>query len=174
MSDLLDFLNQFPEATGYDARLVETVLSKLPDDEVRGLDAGSKIGQTIEASAVDNALYAFENAAEVVPRLDLPDWKEDALAAAVDAPADLSPADVQIGTIHTAKGLEASSVYLFAEATARITEQYERDEDAAAEEHRVWYVGTTRAAEELTIVEDFFNGPTAPPIEWLRLGGVIA
>ena len=174
LSDLLDFLNQFPEATGYDARLVETVLSKLPDDEVRGLDAGSKIGQTIEAPAVENALYAFENAAEVVPRLDLPDWKEDALAAAVDAPADLEPSDVQIGTIHTAKGLEASSVYLFAEATARIAEQYERDEDAAAEEHRVWYVGTTRAAEELTIVEDFFNGPTAPPVEWLRLSGVIA
>jgi DNA helicase-2/ATP-dependent DNA helicase PcrA len=174
LADLLEFLNQFPDATGYDARLVKSVLSMLPDDEVRDLDVSAKLGQTIEASAVKDALYAFDTAEGIVPRLDLADWKEDALAAAVDAPADLSPADVQIGTIHTAKGLEASSVFLFAEATPRIAEQYERDEAAAAEEHRVWYVGTTRAAEELTIVEDFFNGPTAPPIEWLRLGGVIA
>lgn len=174
LADILEFLRDFPDATAYDARLVKPVIEKLPEDKVRGVEAGSKLGHTVESEAVQNALHGFETPDEIVPHLDLADWKRDALAAAVDAPADLSPADVQIGTIHTAKGLEASSVYLFAEATRRIVDQYERDEDAAAEEHRVWYVGTTRAAEELTIVKDFFNGPTAPPIEWLRLGGVIA
>jgi superfamily I DNA/RNA helicase len=174
LSDLLAFLNEYPDATGYDARYLKQVLSNLPDDAVGDLDVSSKLGQTIESNAVHAALSRFDSAEAIVSRLTIDDWKQDALEAAVEAPADLSPADVQIGTIHTAKGLEASSVFLFAEATDRIAEQYERDDDAAAEEHRVWYVGTTRAAEELTIVEDYFSGPTAPPVEWLRLSGVIA
>lgn len=174
LGDMLTFLNQFPDAGGYNAQKVESVLSRLPERMYTEPRTSAKLGQTLEASAVHDALSRFDAPADIVRALDLADWKNDALAAAVEAPASLTPEDVQIGTIHTAKGLEASSVYLFAEATDRITEQYERDADAAAEEHRVWYVGTTRAAEELTIVDDLFNGPTAPPVEWLRLSGVIA
>lgn len=171
---MLAFLNEFPEATGYDVRPVAKVLAHLPDGDERKRRIRSTIGQTAAADEIRRAFEGYDAAEAIVPDLELADWKRDALAAAVDAPADLAPEDVQIGTIHTAKGLEASSVFLFAEATDKIAEQYERDEDAAAEEHRVWYVGTTRAAEELTIVDGFFNGPTAPPIEWLRLSGVVA
>lgn len=174
LADMLDFLDNFREATAYYTPRVEIVMSNLPTAAVGDLDKSSNLGQTIPADAVHDAFGEFATAAEIVQKLQLPDWKTDALAAAIDRPADLSPDDVRIGTIHTSKGLEASSVYLFAEGTNNITERYERDEDAAAEEHRVYYVGTTRAAEELTIVENYFDGPTAPPIEWLRLSGVIA
>ncbi len=172
LEDLLEFLNAYPDAAGYDTWNVEKVLERLPDGDERGVE--SKIGQTADRNEVLRVFDGYDTPADIVAKLDLADWKRDALEAAIKAPADLSPEDVQIGTIHTAKGLEASSVYLFAEATSRIAEEYERDDHAAAEEHRVWYVGTTRAAEELNIVEGYFNGPTAPPIEWLRLSGVIA
>lgn len=174
LSRLLAFLNKFPEATGYDIQNADEVLDRLPDGEDRKKRISSTLGRTADAEQIDDAFEGYETPGDILSHLDLADWKEDALEAAVEAPADLSPEDVQIGTIHTAKGLEASSVFLFAEATSRIVEQYERDADAAAEEHRVWYVGTTRAAEELTIVDEYFDGPTAPPVEWLRLSGVIA
>jgi len=174
LSPLLTLLNDFPDPTGYDVRRLELIFDSLESASIGDVDTTEQIGQTVPADAAHAALSRYDTAEDIVADLDLPDWQNDALAAAVDAPADLSPDDVKIGTIHTAKGLEASSVYLFAEATSRIVEQYERDDDAAAEEHRVWYVGTTRAAEELTIVENYFNGPTAPPVEWLRLSGVVA
>jgi superfamily I DNA/RNA helicase len=146
----------------------------MPNGDERKSRITSTIGDTADAAEIARAFDGLETPSEIISRLDLADWKRDALSAAVEAPADLTPQEVQIGTIHTAKGLEASSVFLFAEATSRIVEEYERDEAAAAEEHRVWYVGTTRATEELTIVQDYFDGPTAPPVEWLQLSGVVA
>lgn len=174
LSPLLEVLNSYPDPTAYDMRRLKLLFGSLQSAALADIDTSTQIGQTVPADRVHSALSRYDGVEEIVGDLDLPEWQTDALGAAVDAPADLSPDDVKIGTIHTAKGLEASSVYLFAEATERIVEQYERDDDAAAEEHRVWYVGTTRAADELTIVENYFNGPTAPPVEWLRLSGVVA
>ena len=174
LTPLLNLLNDYPNSTGYDMRQLELLFDKLGSATLDEIDTSQNVGQTVPAARVDEVLSQYDGVAKIVADLDLPDWQNDALAAAVDAPADLSPDDVKIGTIHTAKGLEGSAVYLFAEATARIVENYERDTDAAAEEHRVWYVGTTRAAEELTLVENYFSGPTAPPVEWLRVSGVVS
>jgi len=174
LTPLLELLNGYPDPTGYDMRNLELLFDSLQSADLDDVDTRSKVGQTVPADPVDAVLSRYDDVGAIVEDLDLPDWQNDAIAAAVDAPADLSPADVKIGTIHTAKGLEASAVYLFAEATSRIVENYERDDSAAAEEHRVWYVGTTRAAQELTLVDNYFNGPTAPPVEWLRLSGVVA
>jgi len=171
MRAILRFLRAFPDAETYDTELVWKVTSNLPGGLLDGSIRGPRDGET-PGERVREVFAGHATALEVVADLDLADWKKDALKAALESPDDLATDDVKIGTIHTAKGLEASSVYLFAEATDRIAEQYERDDDAAAEEHRVWYVGVTRAADELTIVDGFFNGPTAPPIEWLRVSEV--
>lgn len=171
---MLDFLAEYPAATGYSYKSAVAVLEHLPDGESRGSRLSATLGDTVAADQIDDVFAGLPSSVDIIQQLTLSDWKRDALKAAVAAPADLTPQDVQIGTIHTAKGLEASSVMLFAEATGRIVERYERDDQAAAEEHRVWYVGTTRAAEELTICEGYFDGPTAPPMEYLRLSGVVA
>jgi len=173
MRSILAFLRDFTTADSFSTELVWKVTSNMPDGLLNGKVRGPGHGTT-DAGRVHEVFENHRGPLDVVEALDLADWKRDALTAALESPDSLTTDDVKIGTIHTAKGLEASNVYLFAEATGRITEQYERDADAAAEEHRVWYVGVTRAADELTIVDGFFNGPTAPPVESLRLSEVPA
>jgi DNA helicase-2/ATP-dependent DNA helicase PcrA len=57
---------------------------------------------------------------------------------------------VRISTIHGAKGGEADHVVLLKEIARRTHREMELDEDS---ERRVWYVGATRARQDLTIVE---------------------
>lgn len=53
---------------------------------------------------------------------------------------------VRIDTIHGAKGAEAEKVLLLTDLTYRIQKGYEREPD---DEHRVFFVGATRASQEL-------------------------
>lgn len=57
---------------------------------------------------------------------------------------------VQLETIHGAKGTEAPQVALFLEMSRRVWEESQRTPD---EEHRVWYVGATRAREVLHVIQ---------------------
>lgn len=102
-----------------------------------------------------------ETARAVVDVLDLPEYQQDMLRGALDTDAAPYPERVQVGTIHEAKGLQAPCVMLFTESTNRIVERY-RDGENRAEEHRVYYVGATRASQTLYAVEGFFEGPTHP------------
>lgn len=56
------------------------------------------------------------------------------------------PPRISIETMHGAKGLEADNVLLSTDMTPRVQKGYELDPDS---EHRVWYVGATRAYENL-------------------------
>lgn len=56
---------------------------------------------------------------------------------------------VRLSTIHSAKGAEARHVVLMTEMAPRTAREAEAHPD---DEARVWYVGVTRAAEQLTIV----------------------
>ena len=56
---------------------------------------------------------------------------------------------IEIGTIHSAKGKEADNVVLMTDMTYRTNEAFELNPDA---EHRVWYVGVTRARQALYIL----------------------
>lgn len=56
---------------------------------------------------------------------------------------------VRVSTIHSAKGAEAAHVVLFTEMAPRTAEEALKRPD---DEARVWYVGTTRAKERLTLV----------------------
>lgn len=65
----------------------------------------------------------------------------------------ITPPTVRISTIHASKGREADNVILCAGMTERIANaaMFKAGSDA---EHRVWYVGVTRAKHSLTIISD--------------------
>jgi DNA helicase II / ATP-dependent DNA helicase PcrA len=57
---------------------------------------------------------------------------------------------IKINTIHGVKGGEADNVVIFTDMAQRTFREYHQTPD---DEHRVWYVGVTRARERLFIVE---------------------
>lgn len=60
------------------------------------------------------------------------------------------PVSVQLETIHGAKGMEADRVALFLDMSRRTYEEQAINPD---DEHRVWYVGVTRAKQELHVIQ---------------------
>jgi superfamily I DNA/RNA helicase len=117
----------------------------------------------LDAADVWSAFPDARNAAEVIDLLDVSEWRADELHAALGRTDKIDPADVKIGTIHAAKGLEAPAVMLFAESSPQVLEAYHNGH--AAEEHRLYYVGATRASASLHIVEDFFDADPFPLFE---------
>jgi hypothetical protein len=69
------------------------------------------------------------------------------------------PPRVRIETIHGAKGAEAQNVLLITDLTRKTMAGYELDPDS---EHRVFYVGVTRASENLRLVAP--RGPAGYPL----------
>ena len=59
------------------------------------------------------------------------------------------PARIFLSTIHAIKGGEEDNVILSLELGDKIIKAMRRSRDKADEEHRVWYVGTTRAKNNL-------------------------
>ena len=60
---------------------------------------------------------------------------------------------ILVSTIHSAKGLEADNVALLT-TTSRIVEMGRDDPDQRDEEHRLAYVGVTRAKKSLTVIDE--------------------
>ncbi len=61
-------------------------------------------------------------------------------------------ARIQLSTIHSAKGGEATNVLLILDNTKTIREATEKSQDKYDEEQRVWYVGVTRTKQNLYIM----------------------
>ena len=61
-------------------------------------------------------------------------------------------ARVQLSTIHSAKGGEATNVLLILDNTKTIREATDKSLDKEDEENRVWYVGVTRTLQNLYIM----------------------
>lgn len=150
---------------------LRAVVNQLPDTEARR-QLGKRHGATKSIDEVRKVFGNYATAGELVRDTELPKWRKRLLRSALDTDTELTPESVKVGTVHSAKGLEAASVFLFTSSTERIRQEVERDDTAAAEEHRVWYVGATRASQELSLVEDYFDAPTATPIRYLRNMGV--
>lgn len=174
LGQMLGFLNNWKVGSdAYVVKHINTVLDHLPGGENRKRDVERSFssGKVFTRDAVTPAFEGYTGPDSIIRDLQLDGWKRNALQAAVDAPAYLSPGDVRVGTIHSAKGLEAPVVYLFAESSDRHVDRYGADPDTAAEEHRVYYVGATRASERLQIVDNYFGAPTAPPLAKSLAGG---
>lgn len=61
---------------------------------------------------------------------------------------------IKIGTIHSAKGMEADNVALVSTTSANVDRQQDSSEEAFNEERRVEYVAVTRARKRLLILND--------------------
>ena len=61
-------------------------------------------------------------------------------------------ARVELSTIHSAKGGEATNVLLILDNTKKIRDAVDKSVDKHDEEHRVWYVGVTRTKQNLYIL----------------------
>ena len=57
---------------------------------------------------------------------------------------------IRLSTIHAAKGGEATNVVLLTDITNRVYKNYQKNPD---DENRVFYVGITRAKENLFLIE---------------------
>lgn len=76
-------------------------------------------------------------------------------SAAVRWGADLATRPlIRLGTIHAAKGMEASTVILSTTTSRKVFESQSVDRNAFDEERRVEYVGVTRAKHRLVISDD--------------------
>jgi DNA helicase-2/ATP-dependent DNA helicase PcrA len=63
------------------------------------------------------------------------------------------PPRIEVSTIHAAKGGEADNVILILDNAKKIRDAVENSVERADEEHRVWYVGATRAKENLYLLK---------------------
>lgn len=152
---------------------VRATLGHLPDGSKRREKLGRGFGGVGDMDAIRPALDGFADAQEILSALDVSSWERAVLKNALDAPAAITPAEIQVGTIHAAKGLEAPCVYLFAETTQNTVKRYHRNTKFATEEHRVYYVGASRASEELHIIDRYFDAPIAPPLETIKRQGKV-
>ena len=165
LADMLEVLNGLDAGAGsFDADAVRTLRDALTDR----LDYAKTFGEVALGEDVRELFAGYQSPDAIAARVDVTDYKREALRNALRATAAIAPGEVQVGTIHTAKGLEAPAVYLFTASTDRIVSSYERQPEKAAEEHRVYYVGASRASEELHLVDDYFRGPLAPPLKQAR------
>lgn len=123
-----------------------------------GVVSGAMVDNHPQVDTTDDlADLAGRATAAVIDELNLYYSERERLRNAVEAPeygegtAYTPDVDaVKIGTIHKAKGLESPCVYLFDSYTPQLREQYHSGN--GAEEHRVFYVGVTRASETLRVV----------------------
>jgi len=60
---------------------------------------------------------------------------------------------IEVSTIHAAKGGECENVILVLDNAKKIRDSIENNIEKADEEHRVWYVGATRAKENLYVLK---------------------
>lgn len=71
---------------------------------------------------------------------------------------ELLPENVKIGTLHSAKGLEADVVFVFNNHTQKTEDELQKHGVRAWEqEARLYYVGITRARKKCVLIDDYFQ-----------------
>jgi len=127
LQQLLTVLNKMKDgADVYSSKNVAHLLKYLPDGQDRRRQLGRGLGDTIAAAGVGPAFEDYETTTAITNDLQIDNWKRDVLKNAVDAPASLDAKEVKVGTVHTSKGLESPSVYLFTTSSKRTVRQYSK------------------------------------------------
>jgi superfamily I DNA/RNA helicase len=163
MPGLLRCLQELRDPEGrIETPLVHKLLNHSADKHRRRQQMGALRGTGYDAEKVRAAYADADTVGEIAAKLDLHETRRDLLRAVLDGDTNHRPDRVRVGTIHGAKGLEAPCVFLFDGYTRNLAEAYRTDTETHAEEHRLYYVGATRASEELQVVTDYFDGQTVP------------
>jgi hypothetical protein len=169
--DCLIALRALRRGTAAPRESVETLIniatnSDLREERFREAEIDREFRVDLESDPVSfpeqiKAAFPGRPARTIVDVLDLTDYQQDMLRGALESNAAPHPERIQVGTIHEAKGLQAPCVFLFTETTQNILDRY-RNGVTRAEEHRIYYVGATRASESLYVIDGFFQGPRIP------------
>lgn len=109
--------------------------------------------QTKYRDALKNGDYVGMKQLTHMRVLQIPSWSYDFYR---DSDMDIVPT-IRLSSIHGSKGREADRVVLHTGMTDRTALGFEKDPEA---EHRVWYVGATRARHRL----DILDGNNAYPL----------
>ena len=114
------------------------LLDAVPDDQLLSLqDLKDKYGLLVQS--------VWHEALDKMPDIE----REYFLAARRNGEKLLATPRIRISTIHAAKGSEADNVVVLTDMAQRTWQEFQNNPD---DEHRVWYVGITRAREQLFIV----------------------
>ena len=122
-------------------------------------------GLGAQGSAVDiwTAFPGCSSARDIVQTFDVKEYVGEMIRGAMQSDVDLTPGLVEVGTIHSVKGREASAVVVFDGYPHRLRAEYDADPEFAAEEDRLAYVAATRASQTLVIGRDYLGGAEFPP-----------
>jgi DNA helicase-2/ATP-dependent DNA helicase PcrA len=174
LTNLHRSLSRLREGENVPAPSVKTLLDAVPSSTRNEREEALAGGRVIWSNLDDDDVFAHEDVRRAFPE-DVSDiasqlpgiqsYRREALVNALIAGSTSPSQAVTIGTIHAAKGLEAPCVLLFDAYSKRVEDAYYADSETAAEEHRLYYVGATRASESLYIVRDHFDGPVFPGFE---------
>lgn len=155
---------------GVDRTAVNTLMAHAPQNELRK-DVLDGHGDVYSVESVWSAFRDQDTIGGIVETLDYKDYERSALRTAAANAGGNDPVDLSVGTIHAAKGLERPAVLLFNSFNGHIDDQYNKNMDVRAEEHRIAYVGVSRAEKRLSVVDDFFSGPEMKPLRRARASG---
>lgn len=100
-----------------------------------------------------------------VEGFDLSSWQQQMIKDVLVNGTCINPGDVRVGTIHSSKGLEADAVLLDAAYTKNLRDEFERDAKTEAEERRLYYVGLTRAQDEVLALHGYRGSTEYPLLE---------
>jgi DNA helicase-2/ATP-dependent DNA helicase PcrA len=116
------------------------------------------------ASSLWDAFNDTRTVGEIVDKLDIRSTYADAIKNALARDGHNKPSQIRVGTIHTSKGLEADTAILFPSYGRDMLDDYVKDRETHAEEHRVAYVGATRARKRLQVFTNFFGSKHTMPV----------
>lgn len=126
--------------------------------------AGIRPGSLIRAETYWQWYPKADDGRQLVGQLAIEDWRHELLVDAIESRAIHAPADVRVGTIHTAKGLGAPCVLVFPGYSSNQLDRYHEERAVEAEERRLFYVAMTRASDTALVVHDYLGGEEFPPL----------